>query len=276
MRTKSSLVVVLAVALAAAGCGSSKSVKGPNDQSSSAKPPPAAKANKQLKAPSAPQTSSATKSPGKRTIQALSVEKAGKGKAPQLKGLEGKSIEEKLTIFAQDIGSFWQNGFSEAQVQFEPATTYLVSSPQQIGCDPPGTVSPTDTPFYCAQDSSLSLPVESLDRIDQNDNYGDAAVATIVGAFYGLHVENVVGLLKGRPDRAVLETAVCLDGVWARSVYKRNLLDPGDLDKIGRTLSESEGEGGSSRTLVDAFNAGYSSGDPGKCVQDSGDPGMGG
>jgi hypothetical protein len=61
-------------------------------------------------------------------------------------------------------------------------------------------------------------------------------------------------------------------------VYKRGLLDPGDIDKISALL-QSWGGGqntASTTSLVNAFNAGYSSGDPSKCVQSSGSPGTGG
>jgi predicted metalloprotease len=273
MRTKLSLLVsALVVVLVAAACGSKK-----DDTAPSPTPPkPSPAKNKQLKAPSTPQPGSASKKPDKKTIANLPKSgKPGQGKTPQLKGLEGKSVEEKLQIFAQDIGDFWQRGFSNTQVQFQPATVYLVTSPQQIGCDPPGSVGPNDNPFYCGSDGSLSLPVEKLSAIDQNPQLGDASVATIVGAFYGLHVENVVGLLKDRTGQEVLETAICLDGVWARSIYKRDLLDPGDLDKIGATLATEGGDAATANKLIKAFNAGYTTGDPGKCVQGSGSAGTG-
>jgi predicted metalloprotease len=273
MRTKLSLLVsALAVVLVAAACGSKK-----DDTTSPPTPPkPSAAKNKQLKAPSTPQPGSASKKADKKTIAQLpKAGKPGEGKTPQLKGLEGKTVEEKLQIFAQDIGDFWQRGFSDTQVKFQPATVYIVTSPQQVGCDPPGSVGPNDNPFYCRSDGSLSLPVDNLTTIDQDPKFGDASVATIVGAFYGLHVENVVGLLKDRTGPEVFETAICLDGVWARSVYKRDLLDPGDLDKVGATLAAAADDSTSAKTLIKAFNAGYTTGNPGNCVQGSGSAGTG-
>ena len=272
MRTKSPLLVLaLVAALAAAGCGSKKDETTPPVPTT-----PGAGKIKHLKVPATPQPASATKKPDKKTIAALpKAPKPGSGKAPQIKGLEGKSIVEKLDLTARDIGGFWQRGFSNTQVKFDRADVYILGGPYQIGCDPPGTVKPDDQPFYCPRESSLYLPVESLKATDEDPQRGDAGMAIIVASFYGFHVENVVGLLTDRPGQDVVETAVCFGGVWASSVYERGLLDPGDLDKVGATLAGGSNDA-NPNALVDAFNAGYADGDPGKCVKSNGNPGTSG
>jgi predicted metalloprotease len=273
MRTKSPLLVLaLATALAAAGCGSKKDETSPSTPTA-----PGAAKNKHFKSPSTPQPDSATKKPNKKTIAALPrAPKPGEGKAPQIKGLEGKSIEDKLEIIATDIGNFWQKGFSTTDIKFRQVNTFILSGSLQIGCDPPGSIATTDQPFYCPADNSLILPVESLKKTDEDPNRGDAGVATIVAAYYGLHVEDVVGLLTDRPGQKVLETAICFAGVWASSVYDRGLLDPGDLDKVAATLVSGSSDSADTNALIDAFNAGYRNGKPGDCVQSNGDAGTGG
>jgi predicted metalloprotease len=267
MRT-GALIVLLAGALSLAGCGDEKS-----------KPPKPSPANKRIKAPAKPQPASATKRPGKATIADLpKAEKPGEGQPAPLKGLEGKSIEEKLEIFAVDIGEFWQRGFSKTRIQFRPATVYIISAPQQIGCDPPGTIDENGNndyaSFYCPADSSLSLPVRQFEAIADNPKYGDVGAATHVAIGYGFHVENVAGIWDNGTDEERFFTAVCLGGVWTSSVYRRGLFDPDDAAKIGTAFREQIAPG--RREVVQAFVAGFESGNPARCVQSSGDPGPSG
>jgi Putative neutral zinc metallopeptidase len=266
MRIRSlALIFALVAALAATGCGSSKkktSRTGPT-------PTPAAK-NKQLKAPATTQPASASKKPNKKTIATLlQTKKPGKGKSPQLKGLEGKSIEEKLQIFANDIGGFWQQAFSGTQVQFQPVTVNLITQPQQTGC---GTLQPTGqfTTYYCSADHTVNLSVPELTTVSQDPRYGDAVVAADVAVSFGFHVEAVTGIRTKQSDQANAETAFCLSGVWAYTVQARGLFDPGDVDKIASNFQ------GNTAAFANAFNVGLTTGDPSKCVQPSGSPGLGG
>jgi len=266
-------LALVSVVLAAAACGDSKKSK----TSTTATTTTPANANRKLSLPRGAQPASATKKATAATLKALPPgSSAGKGAAPALKGLEGKSVPDKLEIFAGDAGAFWQKLFSSSSVQFTPATVNIITSQQTIGCNPPGTVSSDGTPNYCVDDSSINLPVDYFQRLDADPKFGDAGVLTLVGFYWGLHIENLAGLFKeqGITGKVLATTAFCLDGVYVASVGKRSLLDPGDVDKIGATIAAGgDAPGtpadkgiGTPQELVKAFVAGADSGKPATCV----------
>jgi predicted metalloprotease len=255
------LFLALAAALVVTGCGSKKkSSNNPTTTTSTS-----AKASKHFMAPAVKQPASATAKAKVQSLTALpKAKKAGAGgKAPQLKGLEGKSVEEKLTLFSQDIASFWQDGFTRANLKFTPATVYIITASQQVGCNPPGTVSADDKfgSFYCPTDSSLSLPVGTLTAIDSDERYGDAVVAANVAVGFGFHVLNNIGVYDTKATSSQrLLGATCLSGVWMSDVYRRGLLDQGDLEKIASGYPDANAQ-----DQIQAFNTGYG-GDPGGCL----------
>ena len=266
-------LALVSIVLAATACGSSKKSKTSTTNTTTTP----ANANRKLTLPRGAQPASATKKATPATLKTLPPgSSAGKGAAPALKGLEGKSVPEKLEIFAGDAGAFWQKLFSSSNVQFTPATVNIIASQQTIACNPPGTISSTDVPLYCVGDSSINLPVDYYQKFDTDPQFGDAGVLTLVGYLWALHVENLVGLLKqqGTSPASLIQTGFCLDGVYVASVGKRGLLDQGDVDKIGRIIAAGgDAPGtpadkaiGSPQDLVKAFVAGADSGNPATCA----------
>lgn len=264
-------IAVLASACAAllvvAGCGSSKKTSSNSTSTKTAAP---AAANRQVTLPKGGQPATAT---GKPTPGALSTAPLSFGSATRraaLKGVEGKSVADKLQLFAGDSGAFWQSVFTKAKLKFAPATVNVVASQQPVACNPPGSVKSTDPPQYCAADNSINLPVDFFTKLDSDQQFGDAGVLTLVGFLWGLHVENQAGILhkQGITGARIVQGAMCLDGIYVSTVGKRNLLDPGDVQKIATTVAAGgDAPGtpvdrgvGSPSDLVKAFNTGFSGG----------------
>ncbi|MDQ6915549.1 MAG: neutral zinc metallopeptidase [Actinomycetota bacterium] len=259
------LALACAALLVVAGCGSSKKT---SSNTTSTKTTAPAAANRQLTLPKASQPATAS---GKATAANVTAAPLSFGKPTRraaLKGLGGKSVADKLALFAGDAGAFWQQVFTKAKLKFEPATVNVIASQQSIGCNPPGTVKSTDAPVYCVADSSIDLPVDSLSKLDQDPKFSDAGVLALVGFYWGLHVENQAGLFKkqGITGAKITQGALCLDGIYVSSVGQRNLLDTGDLDKIANIVAAGgDAPGtptdkgvGSPSELVNAFNTGLS------------------
>jgi predicted metalloprotease len=253
------LLLALAAALVVTGCGSKKKTTSNNSSTSTS-----AKVNKHIKVPTVKQPTSATAKGKPQSLSALpKAPKPGTGKSPQLKGLEGKTVEDKLALFSQDIASFWQDGFTKANLKFTPATVNIISTSQQVACNPPGTINTDDKfgSFYCPTDFSVSLPVGTLTAIDGDERYGDPVVAADVAVGFGFHVLNNIGVYdtKATSEQRLLG-ATCLSGVWMSYVYRRGLLDNGDLDKIASGYPDA-----SAQSQIQAFNTGYA-GDPAGCL----------
>jgi predicted metalloprotease len=179
-------------------------------------------------------------------------------------------VADKLQLFAGDAGAFWQKVFTKAKLKLAPATVNVVASQQPIACNPPGTVKSTDPLAYCAADNSINLPVDFFTKLDSDQQFGDAGVLSLVGFLWGLHVENQAGVMKkpGITGAKIVQGALCLDGIYVSDVGGRNLLDPGDIQKIATTVAvggDAPGTPvdkgvGSPSDLVNAFKTGFTGG----------------
>jgi predicted metalloprotease len=264
-------IAVLALACAAllvvAGCGSSKKT---SSNTTSTKTTAPAAANRQVTLPKGGQPATATGKPTPAAVSGAPLSFGSPTRRAALKGLEGKSVADKLQLFAGDAGAFWQSVFTKAKLKFTAATINVVASQQPIGCNPPGTVKSTDPLSYCAADNSINLPVDFFTKLDEDQKFGDAGVLTLVGFLWGLHVENQAGVMKkpGITGARIVQGALCLDGLYVSTVGKRNLLDPGDIQKIATTVAAGgDAPGtpvdkgvGSPNDLVKAFSTGFSGG----------------
>ena len=134
---------------------------------------------------------------------------------------------------------------------------------------------PNAGPFYPELDQTIFLPVRFFTQ--EARAFGNAGVAVIVAHLNGHHVQNIVEIFD-QPGTKTVQTelqADCLAGVWAASVLRRGLLEPGD---IGEILGEVEISGdppgtrvtapnahGSSQLRQEAFYRGYNGGAPRAC-----------
>jgi predicted metalloprotease len=205
----------------------------------------------------------------------------------------------------RDIEELWQREFAAAGRRYDPvgpATTLaetrqrpgpvVFSRQTSTGC---GIGSAATGPFYCPADErvyiDLSFYRELTDRFGAG---GDFAQAYVLAHEVGHHVQHLLGideqvrrLARQAPgQRNALSVrqelqADCFAGVWAHSVYERQLLESGDVDEaltaaaaIGDDRIQQQTQGrvtpetwthGSSAQRTEWFRRGFESGSADAC-----------
>jgi predicted metalloprotease len=197
-----------------------------------------------------------------------------------------------------DAQDHWAATFAEAGEDYTEATLVLFDTPTPSGC---GGAQAEIGPHYCPPDDAVFIELGFMRQLGQDfDAPGDFAQAYVVAHEMGHHVQNVLGTsaeVAGRPadDRIGADglsvrlelQADCYAGVWAKTVYDRGLLDPGDtaeaLDAaagVGDDRIQSEATGridrdswthGSSEQRQRWFRTGFDTGRADECDTFSGD-----
>ena len=221
---------------------------------------------------------------------------------------EGGQFVAQVT---RDIEELWRDEFDAAGRRYDPVgpARTLAEAEQRpgpvvfrgstnTGC---GIGSAATGPFYCPADErvyiDLSFYQELADRFGAS---GDFAQAYVLAHEVGHHVQHLLGidqqvqqLAQRNPDqrnelsiRQELQ-ADCFAGVWAHSVYERELMDEGDIDEglraaaaIGDDRIQEQTTGrispetwthGSSEQRARWLRRGFESGSPDQCDTFSGD-----
>jgi len=204
---------------------------------------------------------------------------------PRIADVEGLGLPQALDALSNDVGSFWQGAFNEAELEFVPAEHAIITPggpPVSTQCAQGGGAQnvPSDFPtaLYCAPDDRLFLPVDWFEEVVAP--LGDVAFATVVAHQWGHRVQDLVGVAPDTNAQwqrgAGFELmADCLAGVWMASVYERGSLEEGDLrkgldvfkkgSKPPKGIPEGALAHGSSQDRMDAFALGYDSADPARC-----------
>lgn len=204
-----------------------------------------------------------------------------------------KDLVDFLRAVDVDLQDFWKATFSTAGQEYQEATLVLFTQAVQTGC---GIGSAQTGPFYCPVDQRAYIDLSFYRRVLAQDfgAPGDFARAYVLAHEYGHHVQTLLGIddeVRSKVDedpgrrndlsiRQELQ-ADCFAGVWGHSVYRRNLLEEGDLEKaltaaaaIGDDRIQQTTQGrvtpenwthGSSEQRVRWFRAGFDSGDPTAC-----------
>jgi predicted metalloprotease len=191
---------------------------------------------------------------------------------PKIRGSAGTTVAQWLTTVDNDVGSFWQYMFNRSRLVYAPVNQSIFSKPVQTGC---GRVTPGGGPFYCYRGSTIFLPLPWF--VGYANPFGDAAIAVIVAHENGHHIQDLLGILGDARYRGVdVELqADCLAGIWAASVYRRGLLQPGDLQEAWTvtraggdapgTPAGAPGAHGTPSQRLRSFRKGYNRGVPGAC-----------
>lgn len=211
----------------------------------------------------------------------------------------------------RDIEELWQTEFDAAGQTYDPvgpARTLaeaeqrpgpvVFSSQTRTGC---GVGSAATGPFYCPADERVYIDLTFYKQLSQRFGAsGDFAQAYVLAHEVGHHVQHLLGI-----DRQVQQLAQsdpgqrnelsirqelqadCFAGVWAHSVYERDLMEQGDLEEAltaaaaigddqiqekttGRISPESWTHG-SSEQRSRWLRRGFESGSPDACDTFSGD-----
>jgi predicted metalloprotease len=154
---------------------------------------------------------------------------------------------------SRDIEELWQREFEAAGREYDPvgpARTLaetasrpgpvVFSQATRTAC---GVGSAATGPFYCPADERVYIDLTFYRQLSQRFGAsGDFAQAYVLAHEVGHHVQHLLGidrevqqLAQRDPDsrnelsiRQELQ-ADCFAGVWAHSVYERELMDDGDL-----------------------------------------------
>jgi uncharacterized protein len=192
---------------------------------------------------------------------------------PRVRGSQNMTLAEFVQWAIVDADAKWQAIFADASVTYTPVYYYIF--PNQTVDSECGLIKPQQGALYCHLDQTVFYPLSY-----EAKSAGDFAVATAAAHELGHHVQNQSGIWKLRKagvytTRQLELQADCFSGVWAYSVYSENLLNEGDVkeamdwnfvigDLPGTSPTDPTAHG-SPTERVEAFLAGYNSGDPGRC-----------
>lgn len=218
--------------------------------------------------------SDATKKPEGETVL-LKLQQLERGtlssEVPAIRGSAGLSVPDWMSTVNGDVASYWQSQFNRAGYEYRVPTEYIYDRRGRSGC---GRIGPDDGPFYCTADETIYLPVPFFEQ--QNQDFGDAAVALVIAHENAHHVQELLGIFDQGFLTAQTELqADCLAGIWASSVLERGLLEDGDIGEIlGLTEISGDEAGtpikdpnahGTSALRAGFFNRGFEGGNPDAC-----------
>jgi len=222
-------------------------------------------------------------------------ELGGADEAPQ--GESGPGVEgtraEFVDAVVDDIQTTWDEDiFRPAGRTYRDTSVVLFTDRWPSGCGP---ASAATGPFYCPADGLVYLDLGFFRELDKRFGApGDFAQAYVLAHEIGHHVQTLLGTNEAvqresrenpseRNELSVrLELqADCYAGVWAASVYSRDVLVPGDIEEglaaaeaVGDDRIQQQTQGridpesfthGTSEQRATWFRTGFESGDPDAC-----------
>jgi uncharacterized protein len=222
-------------------------------------------------------------------------ELGGADEAPQ--GDSGPGVEgtqaEVVDAVVDDIQTMWDEDiFRPAGRTYRDTSVVLFTDRTDSGC---GAASAATGPFYCPSDGLVYLDMGFFRELDRNFGApGDFAQAYVLAHEIGHHVQTLLGTNEAvqresrespseRNELSVrLELqADCYAGVWAASVYARDVLVAGDIEEglaaaeaVGDDRIQQQTQGridpesfthGTSEQRATWFRTGFESGDPDAC-----------
>ena len=152
-----------------------------------------------------------------------------------------------------------------------------------------GVASSQVGPHYCPIDQTIYLDETFFDELRQRfgGSSGEVAQAYVIAHEVGHHVQNQLGVLAENQNSqkgsiAIELQADCYAGVWAYSQARNGVFENGEIQQamsaaeaVGDDNIQEKTEGrvtpenwthGSSEQRVNAFTAGYETGNPGQCT----------
>lgn len=192
-----------------------------------------------------------------------------------------------------DMEDTWRSVAPRSGIQYHDPELVLFDGYVQSAC---GTTSSATGPFYCPLDQRIYLDLSFFRELQRFGASGDFAAAYVIAHEFGHHIQNLSGTLsevqsaQQRTDqRTANELSVrtelqadCYAGIWAyHAETQRDLLEQGDVQEgidaaaaVGddrmqqmagqRTMPDAFTHG-SSAQRVQAFQAGFQSGNPPSC-----------
>jgi predicted metalloprotease len=152
-----------------------------------------------------------------------------------------EGFEELVRFVADNLDQYWHAAF---RAGYRSPRLELPESAFTCGGE---SVDPRVGPVYCSVQETIYIPrrfEQDLQRLGIPRN-ADFAIAYVVAHEWGHHIQNLLGLTEQFSARAATLPPVdqnalsvlfelqadCLAGVWAKSAYRAQLLDPGDVEE---------------------------------------------
>jgi uncharacterized protein len=206
-------------------------------------------------------------------------------------GAEPQTMEGFLTAVTQDVDTYWttvfeQSGMPEPRVSYQwiPAGQTAASAcGDESGAmgDSAAAYCPGDDTIYISEKFATDIYNGALDEAlpGSSQGYGrtigDFSVAYIVAHEYAHQVQAELGLFDQAgqiPTMAFELQADCYAGTWAKSAYRENRLEDGDVQEaldaalaVGDFDAGNPGHHGTPEQRAAAWNSGFESGDPSSC-----------
>lgn len=199
----------------------------------------------------------------------------------------------RLVGFVNSVQAFWEDEFTDYDMEYIPAQTVLFSGSTQAAC---GFASSAMGPFYCPRDRMIYIDLAFFDTIETRYGApgGPLAEAYVISHEYGHHVQNLFGVLNtsgmmrdSGPDSEIVFIelqADCLAGIWLHHATETGYLEPLSSEEISQALDAAVSVGddriqqqtqgyvvpdawthGSSEQRLAALQDGLESGDPETC-----------
>ncbi len=197
-----------------------------------------------------------------------------------------------MSFVLDDVQNTWEEVFAASNQTYPRAQLVLFTGSVDSAC---GGATSAIGPHYCPLDEKVYLDLDFFRDLEARFGApGDFAQAYVLAHEIAHHVQNVVGVMervqqeqRANPAQAnelsvKLELqADCLSGVWAHTVYQRDILESGDLQEglaaaaaVGDDRIQQQATGGinpetwthgSSEQRVSWFRQGFDTGDPNAC-----------
>lgn len=199
--------------------------------------------------------------------------------------------EDSYEVFASKVlgssNDVWSQVFTASGFTYSPPKLVLFRSATQSGC---GLAAAQMGPHYCPRDSTIYLDETFFDELHTRfgASKGEVAQAYVIAHEVGHHVQSELGALASSATQtqegsiALELQADCYAGVWAYAQAKNGVFEGDEVSQaisaaaaVGDDRIQQATEGrvtpenwthGSSEQRVGAFNTGYTTGDPARCV----------
>lgn len=193
----------------------------------------------------------------------------------------------RIVGYVNSIQAYWS---AELGSGYQAAQTTFFSGQTNTGCG--GATSATG-PFYCPADGFVYIDLDFFKQLESQfgASGGPFAQGYVIGHEYGHHIQNLLGVLRGRSTPGAEGEAVrielqadCYAGVWAANAVDTRFLEPLTETEVNDALSAAEAVGddriqeemtgdvnpetwthGSSEQRKQWFSTGYRDGDPAIC-----------
>ncbi len=226
------------------------------------------------------------------TVQEVitSVSSLQQGASKQTQPVEYQG-EDSYQVFTEKVlgstNQVWSDVFTKNSLTYRRPKLVLFRTATNTACGPATTAV---GPFYCPNDQTIYLDETFFDELKTKfgGSTGDVAQAYVIAHEVGHNVQDQLGAFSGTNQQSSATSieielqADCYAGVWAYAEQKNDIFNGTEVQQAlsaaaavgddhiqkveGMQVNPETWTHGSSADRVNAFNIGYTTGQPDKCV----------